>query len=239
MGFSMYIPQKHRYCTDTQKEQKNLWLYPSGNKWDFSWNLFLLEPHNISSKLFWAPDLLLAPNSEGRSRSYNLALQTQLLSWFHWRLQEHWWKSFQGKPEDSEIKMYPWIFITALWQRQQATDKIFTGCCTAQKTLPFIARPDFEEPLAACHGRRYFISQTVFVQKRCVETTKCLLETFYSCTQFCLIPGRCCWVASTHSSLPWSSICSFSAESWKRSIRNKASLFLRENVRGNKRLIWA
>lgn len=130
---------------------------------------------------------------------------------------------------------------TALWQQQQGSDKIWaicTGCCTAQKTLLFIALPDFEESQVACDGRRYFIFQTVFVQKRWVGTTKCLLETFYSCTEFCLIPGRWCWVGSTLSSLSWSSICSFSAASWKRSIRNKTSLFLRENVRGNKRLIW-
>lgn len=175
--------------------------------------------------------------SEGRIRSYDLALQSQLLSWFHWKLQEHQWRSFWGKPEDAEIEICHWIFHHC----SQGTDKtctICSGCCTAQKSLLIIAFSDFEESLAACDGRRYFIFQIVFVQKRCVGTAKCLLETFYSCTQFCLIPGRWCWVGSIHSSLSWSSIWSFSAASWKRSIRNKTSLLLRENVRENKKLIW-
>lgn len=46
MGFSMYIPQKHRYCTDTQKEQKNLYYIPVVTSGIF---------HGISS--CWSPTI--------------------------------------------------------------------------------------------------------------------------------------------------------------------------------------
>lgn len=76
------------------------------------------------------------------------------------------------------------ISTTALWQQQQqGTDKIWaicTGCCTAQKMLLFIAFSDFEESLAACDGRRYFIFQTVFfTEERCRDNKMSLGDILF------------------------------------------------------------
>lgn len=64
--------------------------------------------------------------------------------------------------------------------RVQIKSGLFAQGAAQLRKLLFIALPGCEESRA--DGRRYFIFQTLFVQTRCVGTTKCLLETFYSCT---------------------------------------------------------